>query len=99
MASSRSGGLRLTVSGHERTPGFDSGHPTPCSFVACSTVRWPWFASRQRERASGRCLPDVIRDRLRTDCVVLNEDPRDFFVVAVGGFFDLTLLAEQPTIG
>src|SRR5216684_3950107 len=32
-------------------------------------------------------------------CVALNEDPGDFFVVAVGRFLDLALLAEEPTIG
>jgi hypothetical protein len=34
--------------------------PTPCSFVACSAVRWPWFASRQPVRGfraqSGRAI-------------------------------------------
>ena len=40
-----------------------------------------------------------MRVRLRPNRVTLNEDPRDFFVVTVGGLFYLTLLAEQPTIG
>jgi hypothetical protein len=50
-------------------------------------------------RASGRCLPDVVPRPIFPDCVALNEDPCEFFEVAVGRFFDLALLGEQPTVG